>query len=93
MIDSGNGVRQMNAILTDLSIPAPSYDMFRARLNEVGPAIERVARRACEAARDEERERILKERGEEDVGQVVYIRPAIDYQWQNPHGFKSLSGK
>ena len=92
MIDSGNGARQMNTILSDMAVPPPSYDMYRSRLDEVGGAIEKIAQKACEEARTEERARILRVRGEEDVGQIVYIRPAIDYQWQNPHGHKSLTG-
>ncbi|KAJ7388264.1 hypothetical protein OS493_038886, partial [Desmophyllum pertusum] len=78
MLHAGIGPTHANALLTSINLPAIGQNTLKAREREVGPAIEKVARKSCEDALEVEKEywRKSENRASCDIG------ASYDMGWQ-----------
>lgn len=83
MLHAGVGPTHVNALLSSMNIPPIARNTLKRREREVGPAVEKVAKRSCTDAFSEERE---KSGGEN-------ITTSYDMGWQKRgRGYNSLTG-
>lgn len=90
MLHAGIGPTHVNALMTSTNLPAIGQNTLEAREREVGPAIEKVARKSCEDTL-ERREKEYWRKSETE--QVVDIGASYDMGWQKRgKGHNSLTG-
>ena len=55
MLHAGRGATHVNALLTSINLPAVHENTLKARKREIGPALEKIAKRSCKNAIEKEK--------------------------------------
>ncbi len=81
MLHSGMGPTHVNSFLTALNVPPVSENALINRQQEVGPALERVAKQSCQENATAERAREAESRNisQEDLQKLEYLDISVSY--------------
>ena len=83
----------MNALLTSINLPAVHENTLKAREREIGPALEKIAKRSCKNAIEKEKSQWLIESSSKESPEKVGIGASYDTGWQKRgKGHNSFTG-
>ncbi|XP_044167665.1 uncharacterized protein LOC114976984 [Acropora millepora] len=93
MLHAGIGATHVNALLTSVNLPAVHENTLKAREREIGPALEKIAKRSCKNAIEKEKSQWLKESSSKESPEKVGIGASYDTGWQKRgKGHNSFTG-
>ena len=83
----------MNALLTSINLPAVHENTLKARERDIGPALEKIAKRSCKNAIEKEKSQRLIESSGKESPEKVGIGASYDTGWQKRgKGHNSFTG-
>ncbi|XP_044166167.1 uncharacterized protein LOC122950140 [Acropora millepora] len=93
MLHAGIGATHVNALLTSINLPAVHENTLKAREREIGPALEKIAKRSCKNAIEKEKSQWLIESSSKESPEKVGIGASYDTGWQKRgKGHNSFTG-